>query len=272
MRVRGTAAAVTLLGALFDLQLSIGGSETAAPAASSGSCARSSRCWANTRCVSSSGWRRITASSAGNPGAVHGVAHDAGIRAIMGLMAKLIYSVIASLDGYVADADGNFDWAAPDEEVHAFVNDLERSIGTYLYGRRMYETMVFWENPPGLAEQPPTVREFARIWQAADKIVYSRTLQTATSARTRIEREFDPDAVRELKARAARDLTVGGAELANRAIAAGLVDEYELFLVPVLVGGGKRALPDDHLRVNLELLDERRFRNGTIYLHYRVVS
>jgi dihydrofolate reductase len=183
-------------------------------------------------------------------------------------VAKLIYSVIASLDGYVADEDGNFDWAAPDEEVHAFVNDLERPVGTYLYGRRMYETMVYWESPPDLARQPPVVRDFAEIWQAADKIVYSSTLQTVAGARTRIERAFEPDAVQQLKAAADCDLTVGGPELAARAIAAGLVDEYQLFLVPVVVGGGKRSLPDD-VRVDLELVDVRRFRSGTVYLHYR---
>jgi len=184
-------------------------------------------------------------------------------------MAKLIYSAITSLDGYIEDADGKFDWAAPDEDVHAFVNDLERPVGTYLYGRRMYETMVFWESPRDAAEQPPFVREYAEIWQAADKIVYSNTLQTAASARTRIEREFDPEAVRQLKEAADRDLSVGGAGLAAQAIAAGLVDEYHLFLVPVLTGGGKPALPGDNVRVNLGLLDERRFRNGTVYLHYR---
>jgi dihydrofolate reductase len=187
-------------------------------------------------------------------------------------MAKLIYSAIASLDGYIEDAEGRFDWAAPSDEVHAFVNELERAVGTYLYGRRMYKTMLFWETPPALADQPPTVQEFARIWQAADKIVYSRTLPTATSARTRIEHDFDPDAVRDLKATAPRDLTVGGAELAARAIAAGLVDEYQLFLAPVLVGRGKRALADDHHHINLELLDERRFCNGTVYLRYRTVG
>jgi dihydrofolate reductase len=182
-------------------------------------------------------------------------------------VADLIYSAIASLDGYVADEDGNFGWAAPDEEVHAFVNELERPIGTYLYGRRMYETMVFWESPPDLAAEPAVFREYADIWQSADKIVYSRTLTTAAGARTRIEREFEPEAVRRLKATAARDLSIGGAELAAQAMAAGLVDECQLFLVPVVVGGGKRALPE--LRVNLELLDERRFRNGTVYLRYR---
>jgi dihydrofolate reductase len=182
-------------------------------------------------------------------------------------VAKLIYSVISSLDGYIEDAEGKFDWAAPDEEVHAFVNDLERPVGTYLFGRRMYETMVFWESPPGLAEQPSFVQDFAEIWQAADKIVYSKTLQTASSARTRIEREFDPDAVWQLKTAAEGDLTVGGPELAAQAIEAGLVDEYQLFLVPVVVGGGKRALPDA-VRLSLELLDERRFGNGTVYLRY----
>src|SRR6266496_20205 len=187
-------------------------------------------------------------------------------------MAKLIYSVLGSLDGYFEDADGRFDWAAPDEDVHAFVNDLERPIGTYLYGRRMYETMVFWERPPDLADQPSFVQDFAEIWQAAEKIVYSKTLQTASSARTRIEREFDPEAVQQLKATASRDITVGGAELAAQAIEAGLVDEYQLFLVPIVVGGGKRSLPGNDVRVNLELLDERRFRNGTVYLHYRTRS
>jgi dihydrofolate reductase len=187
-------------------------------------------------------------------------------------MAKLIYSAITSLDGYVEDAQGTFAWAAPDEEVHAFVNELERPVGTYLYGRRMYETMVFWESPPELTDEPPVVQDFARIWQRADKIVYSTTLQTVTSAKTLIEREFDPGAIRRLKAEASADLSVGGAELAAHAIQAGLVDEYALFLVPVVVGGGKRALPADDVRVNLELLDERRFRNGTVYLQYRTRS
>ena len=185
-------------------------------------------------------------------------------------MAKLIYSAITSLDGYIEDAEGKFDWAAPDEEVHAFANDLERPVGTYLYGRRMYETMVFWESPPDLSARPPFVQDFAAIWQGADKIVYSTTLQAVSSARTRIERGFDPEAVRWLKATADRDLTVGGAELAAQAIGAGLVDEYHLFLVPVIVGGGKRSLPNRDVRVNLELLHERRFRNGTVYLHHRV--
>jgi dihydrofolate reductase len=184
-------------------------------------------------------------------------------------MAKLIYYAISSIDGYIEDAGGKFDWAQPDEEVHAFVNDLVRPVGTYLVGRRMYETLVFWERPPDLAAQPSVVHDFAEIWQKAEKIVYSRTLQTASSARTRIEREFDPEAVRQLKETAGRDLTVGGPELAAQAIEAGLVDEYHLFLVPVVVGGGKHSLPDRNVRVKLELLDERRFCNGTMYVHYR---
>lgn len=184
-------------------------------------------------------------------------------------MGKLIYLAITSLDGYVEDADGRFDWAAPDEEVHAFVKELARPVGTYLYGRRMYDTMVFWESPPDLAEESPPMQDFAEIWLAADKVVYSRTLPTASTARTRIERGFDPEAVRRMKATADRDLSVGGADLAAQAIEAGLVDEYQLFLVPVVVGGGKRSLPDSGVRVSLELLDERRFGNGTVYLRHR---
>jgi len=183
-------------------------------------------------------------------------------------MARLIYSVISSLDGYFEDAAGRFDWAEPDEEVHAFVNDLSRPVGTFLLGRRMYETMVFWENPPDLAEQPSFVQDFAAIWQGADKVVYSRTLQAASSPRTRIERELDPEALRRLKASAGADIAIGGAELAAVAVEAGLVDEYQLFLVPVVVGGGKRSLPGS-VQVKLELLDQRRFGNGTVYLQYR---
>ena len=183
-------------------------------------------------------------------------------------MPKLIYQAIASLDGYVEDKEGNFDWAAPDDEVHAFVNDLERPIGTYLYGRRMYETMVFWETVSAGTE--PTVgRDYAEIWRAAEKIVYSRNLETVSSARTRIERDFDPDSVRRLKETSNTDITIGGAELAGQALALGLVDECHLFLGPIVVGGGKQALPDD-LRAQLELLEERRFANGVIYLRYRV--
>src|SRR5215470_14573040 len=183
-------------------------------------------------------------------------------------MAQLVYSVLASLDGYVEDPSGGFDWAAPDAEVHAFVNELERPVGTHLYGRRMYETMRYWEDPPDLAGQPPHIREYAAIWQGADKVVYSRTLQSASSARTRIEPEFDADAVRRLKDEGPGEVSIGGPELAAQAIAAGLVDEYHLFLVPVLVGGGKRALPDG-VRADLELVGERGFANGTVYLRYR---
>jgi dihydrofolate reductase len=186
-------------------------------------------------------------------------------------MGKLIYSAIASLDGYVEDEQGKFDWAAPDDEVHAFVNELERPVGTYLYGRRMYETMVVWETMSGGADQPGVIGDFAEIWRAAEKIVFSRTLQTVASARTHIERTFDPDAVRCVKEAAGADITIGGAELAGQAIAAGLVDELHLLLAPIIVGGGKRALPDD-VRVPLALLDERRFRNGVVHLHYRVMG
>jgi dihydrofolate reductase len=183
-------------------------------------------------------------------------------------MAKLIYSAITSLDGYIADENGNFDWAAPSDEVHAFVNDLERSVGTYLLGRRMYETMVFWETAHTLPELSDVARDFAGVWQLADKIIYSTTLDDVSSARTRIERGFDPDSVRRLKDSAERDISVGGAELAAQAIKAGLVDEYHLFLNPILVGGGTASLPDQ-VRVDLELLDEHRFGNGVIHLHYR---
>ncbi len=183
-------------------------------------------------------------------------------------MAKLIYSVITSLDGYVADENGNFDWAAPDEEVHTFVNDLERSVGTYLYGRRMYEVMVYWEAAHTLPDPPHFIRDFAEIWRAAGKVVYSTTLETASSARTRIERDFDPDAVRQMKARAELDITVGGPGLAAQAIKAGLVDEFHLLVAPVVVGGGTHALPNN-VRLNLELLDERRFSSGVVHLRYR---
>ncbi len=183
-------------------------------------------------------------------------------------MAKLIYSAITSLDGYVADEDGNFDWAAPDEEVHAFVNDLERPVGTSLYGRRMYETMVYWETAQTVADQPPFMRHFAEIWQAADKIVYSKTLETVSSAKTRIERDFDPAVVRQMKALAGRDITVGGPELAAQAIKTGLVDECHLFVAPIVVGGGRQSLPNG-VRLTLDLLDERRFGNGVVHLHYR---
>jgi dihydrofolate reductase len=183
-------------------------------------------------------------------------------------MAKLIYSAITSLDGYVADEEGNFDWAAPDEEVHSFVNELERPVGTYLYGRRMYEVMAYWETADAVVDLPPFEQDYAEIWQAADKIVYSKTLETVPSARTRIERDFDPGAVRQLKASAGRDITVGGPDLAGQALRAGLVDELQLFVSPVVVGGGTHFLPRD-VQLKLELLDERRFGSGAVYLHYR---
>jgi dihydrofolate reductase len=183
-------------------------------------------------------------------------------------MARLIYSAITSLDGYVADKDGNFDWSVPDEEVHTFVNDLERPIDTYLYGRRMYEVMVYWETAHAVADQPAFARDFTNIWQAADKIVYSTTLETVSSARTRIERDFDPEAVLQMKAAGGRDISVAGPELAAQAFRAGLVDECHLFVTPIVVGGGKQFLPDN-VRVELELLDERRFGNGVVHLRYR---
>ncbi len=183
-------------------------------------------------------------------------------------MGRLIYMAITSLDGYVADEEGNFDWGMPDDEVFGFVNDFERPVGTYLYGRRLYEVMVGWETAHTRADQSPLILDFAHIWQAADKVVYSKTLETASTARTRIERDFDPEAVRQLKVRAERDITVGGPDLAGQAIKAGLVDECHLIISPIVVGGGKRCLPGD-VRLQLELLDERRFGNGVVHLHYR---
>jgi dihydrofolate reductase len=179
----------------------------------------------------------------------------------------LIYSAITSLDGYIEDAEGNFDWAEPDEEVHAFANDLERAVGTHLFGRRMYEVMQVWEtmDTPDL---PAVYRDFAKFWKTTDKVVYSRTLDSVTTARTRIEREFDAEAVRAIKAASDRDVSIAGPEIAAPAFRAGLVDECHLFLTPIIVGGGKRGLPDE-VRLKLELVDERRFGNGTVYLAYR---
>ena len=182
-------------------------------------------------------------------------------------MASLIYSAITSLDGYVADDDGNFDWSMPDDEVHRFINDLERPVGTYLYGRRMYEVMVAWESAQSFADDSPITQDFREIWKAADKVVYSTTLATVSSAKTRIERNFDAAAVERMKATATRDITVGGPALAAHAIRAGLVDEFQFFVSPVVVGGGKKFLPDD-VRLQLELTDERRFGNGVVYLRY----
>jgi len=182
-------------------------------------------------------------------------------------MGRLIYAGLMSLDGYIADRDGNFDWAQPDAEVHSFVNELQRQAGTYLLGRRMYEVLAVWDHPEEFGEIPDYIRDYAELWKASDKVVFSRTLQDVATTRTRIEREFSADAVRRLKADAGRDLTIGGAELAAEAIRTGLVDEFQMFLTPVAVGGGKSFLPDN-VRLRLELLEERRFGNGTVFLRY----
>lgn len=184
-------------------------------------------------------------------------------------MGQLIYSAIASLDGYIEDHTGNFDWAAPDEEVHAFVNDLLRPVGTYLYGRRMYEMMTVWETDPALAADSPITADFAALWKAAEKIVYSTTLASPATARTRLERRFEPQAVRDLLAVSPCDFAIGGAGLAAQALEAGLVTEFQFFIVPFVVGGGKRLLPYG-VFLPMELLDQRRFHNGTVYLRYRL--
>jgi len=184
-------------------------------------------------------------------------------------MAHLIYSAISSLDGYIEDPDGRFDWAMPDEAVHSFINDLERAVGTYLYGRRMYETMTVWETDPDLAAESPLLRDFAEMWQAANKIVYSKTLAAVSTRKTQLERNFDPEAIRQLKAAAEHDLAIGGPDLAAHAFRAELIDECHLFLTPIVVGGGKQSLPNN-VRMELELLDERRFGNGMVFLRYRV--
>jgi dihydrofolate reductase len=182
-------------------------------------------------------------------------------------MARLIYSAIASLDGYVADEQGEFGWSMPDEEVHSFVNDLERPVGIHLYGRRMYEVMKVWETDDLLVGQPPCMHAYAEIWRAADKIVYSRSLEDVSTSRTKLERTFDPAAVRQLKETEEREISIGGPELAAQAIEAGLIDEIHLLLTPIAVGAGKPALPiRSHLP--LRLLDHRTFGNGTIYLRY----
>lgn len=183
-------------------------------------------------------------------------------------MGRLSYAAIASLDGYIADESGSFEWAFPSAEVHAVMNDLERPVGTNLLGRRMYEVMLAWETWD-VEGEPPEVQDFASLWHASDKIVYSRTLDTVASERTRIERDFDPDAIRALKWSAARDLSIGGADLAGQALSAGLVDDLHLVITPVVVGGGTRALPDG-VRLDLDLQAERTFDNGFAYLHYRV--
>jgi dihydrofolate reductase len=186
-------------------------------------------------------------------------------------VAKLIYSAITSLDGFIEDEEGGFAWGEPDEEVFSFVNDLERPVGTYLYGRRMYQTMVYWETAQALADQPPCYRAFTELWKAAEKIVYSKTLEAVSSAKTRLEREFDPRAIHEMKDALERDISVGGHDLAAQAFKAGLVDECQLFLVPIVVGGGKSSLPSD-VHLELELLGERRFRSGVVFLHHRITA
>jgi len=182
-------------------------------------------------------------------------------------MGRLIFTGITSLDGYVVDASGSFDWSVPDDDVHACVNDLERPVGTYLYGRRMYEVMAYWETAHTVPDQPEVALDYAGVWQRADKVVYSRTLREVSTARTRIERRFDPEAVQQMKAEAARDISVAGPTLAAEAIRSGLVDEYRQFVSPVVVGGGTPFLPHG-VRIDLELLDERRFGNGVVLLRY----
>ncbi len=185
-------------------------------------------------------------------------------------MSKLIYSAIQSLDGYVADAAGKFGWAEPDEQVHSFANELQRSIGTNLYGRRMFEVMSAWETLGTLGDEPAYIVEFGELWRACDNVVYSTTLDSVFTARTRIEREFEPDAIRRMKDEVIGDISIGGPGLAAHAIVAGLVDEYQLFVVPVVVGGGTRCLPDG-IRLDLQLVDQRMFDNGTMYMSYRPI-
>jgi dihydrofolate reductase len=186
-------------------------------------------------------------------------------------MSRLIYSAISSLDGYIEDVNGQFDWAAPDEEVHGFINNLEREVGTYLLGRRMYEIMQVWETDPSLAADSAITRDFAEIWQAANKIVFSRTMAAVSTRRTRLEQNFDPAVIRQLKATAGKDISIGGPELASHAFRAGLIDECHLFLTPIIVGGAKSSLPAN-IRLQLELLEERRFGNGTVYLRYQATQ
>jgi len=184
-------------------------------------------------------------------------------------MARLIYSMLCSLDGYIEDQNGGFDWAAPDEEVHQFVNDFERSVGTYLLGRRMYEIMQVWETDPALAANSEITRDYAEIWQSANKIVFSRTLKTVTTSKTQLIGNFDPDAIQTLKENADRDISIGGPELSTHAFRTGLVDECHIYLAPIVVGGGKRAIPDN-IMGELNLLEERRFKSGFVFLRYQI--
>jgi dihydrofolate reductase len=184
-------------------------------------------------------------------------------------MGHLIYLANSSLDCYTEDIDGKYDWTTPDEEKFSFITNLVRAAGTYLYGRRMYETMMVWETNPNLAGESPLMRDFAEVWQAADKIVYSRTLEAVSTRKTQIERNFDPEAIRRLKEAVEQDILIGGSELAAHAFQSGLIDECQLFIIPIIIGGGKQALPDN-VRLNLELLEERRFGNGVVFLRYRI--
>jgi dihydrofolate reductase len=184
-------------------------------------------------------------------------------------MAHLIYSAISSLDGYIEDEQGGFDWAAPDEETHQYINNLERAVGTYLLGRRTYETMLPWDNDPNLAAESPIMRDFAEIWQTAEKIVYSKTLNAVSTPKARLERTFDPQTIRQLKEVAVQDLLIGGPNLAAQAFRSGLIDECHLYIVPILVGGGKPSLPA-HLHLELDLLEQRRFASGIVFLRYQV--
>ena len=184
-------------------------------------------------------------------------------------VANLIYSAICSLDGYIEDKEGKFDWAMPDAEVHGFVNDLERSAGTYLFGRRMYQTMMVWETDPSIAKLSPQTHDYAEIWLAANKIVYSKTLEKVSTTKTKLEREFNPDDIQRLKKTADGDILIGGPNLAAHAFRAGLIDDCQFFLTPVVVGGGKKAFPED-VKINLELLEERKFKSGMVYLRYQI--
>jgi len=186
-------------------------------------------------------------------------------------MAKLIYVANVSLDGYIEDASGRFEWTAPIDEVFTFITDIVRPVGTYLYGRRMYETMAVWEADPTLTTQSELMADFANVWQAADKVVYSTTLPVVSTSNTRLERRFDPDSIREMKDSATSNLTVGGSTLAAHAFNAGLVDECQLFIYPVLVGEGKPAFPSA-ARFHLDLLEEHRFGDGVVNLRYRIQS
>jgi dihydrofolate reductase len=185
-------------------------------------------------------------------------------------VAKLMYVSNVSLDGFIEDEHGGFEWTEPDDGQFAFVTDLVRPVGTYIYGRRLYETMAVWETEPALSAQSDLYAEFARVWQAADKIVYSSTLDAVSTGNSRLERRFDPDSIRKMKATTSRDLMVGGANIAAYAFNAGLIDECHLFICPCVVGRGKPSLPSD-LRAKLELLDERRFDNGVVYVRHGIV-